>query len=393
MAKREKPRFIFINLQETNFLVQTYDAIRSGWKVKTFKHKFILDYIVQSGFEVFNYLVCEKEQEAEMFRECSVVYEENGYKGKIKTITDPSFVTENDILIVYYHYFDQYQIGKNIKCKKIVMGNHFIKVSEKHDLFLDGYDAFVNEIDLSNNEFVNRFFEVSKVHNIMCPYVFADRFIDTKPFDSRLNKAMAVGTLSTCADMPEYSGYRNYFGTDWIQPMRREILRNKKKLKQIDCYISYLYEGQLRIRPQDGKVEKLIKRVYNRFHRQQYKYTSFDMVQKFNEYKVFICPEELVGMPGIGFVEGMACGTAYMGLDSDMYKCLGLIPNYHYIAYDGTLDGLQDRLCYYLNHENELRLIAERGTRYVREHFNSKVVAEKFVADLIKMERIERYDS
>ena len=45
---------------------------------------------------------------------------------------------------------------------------------------------------------------------------------------------------------------------------------------------------------------------------------------------------------GIGFVEGMACGSAYIGLDDPMYKDIGLIPGKHYIIY-GTLEDLKSR--------------------------------------------------
>ena len=53
---------------------------------------------------------------------------------------------------------------------------------------------------------------------------------------------------------------------------------------------------------------------------------------------MFVVPEEANDLPGIGFVEGMACGSAYIGLDDGMYKDIGLIPRKHYITYDGTLE-------------------------------------------------------
>ena len=65
------------------------------------------------------------------------------------------------------------------------------------------------------------------------------------------------------------------------------------------------------------------------------------MVEKFNEYKMCLVGEEILGVPGIGYVEGMACGCAYIGLDSPMYRNLGLIPGVHYISYDGTKEGLR----------------------------------------------------
>ena len=112
---------------------------------------------------------------------------------------------------------------------------------------------------------------------------------------------------------------------------------------------------------------------------------SFDMVEKFNEYKFFACPEELVGMPGIGFVEGMACGTAYIGVKSNIYKSLGLIEGEHYIGYDGTFEDLIDKIHYCQNHADVVERIALNGMKYVREHYNEETVAENFFKELSKI--------
>lgn len=386
MNEINKPRFVFINLQETNFLVTTYYSIKNGWKVKTFKHRFLLDYLIQNGYEIINYIVPGEAPIEDVKKECEIVYDANGLTNLVTNIFDDKQIKKTDILIVYFHYYDQYLAGQKVDCFKVCMGNHFIRVDGQHDLAKDGYDVFVNEVDLSENEFVNYYFNVSGVENVLCPYIFADRFIEKVPFSSRKNKAMAVGTLSTCEGLPDYDCYRKYFKTDWIQPMRYEIWKNKRNLKDIDCYISYIYEGVWRIKDTDNFFIKILKKIYNKLHRRQGKYTSFDMVDKFNEYKMFICPEELVGMPGIGFVEGMACGTAYIGLKDKMYECLGLIPDYHYITYDGTLSDLEKKVSYYESHPKELETIAANGTKFVRDHFNTKKVSDDFFKTILKLE-------
>lgn len=108
------------------------------------------------------------------------------------------------------------------------------------------------------------------------------------------------------------------------------------------------------------------------------------MVEKFNEYKMHIVGEEILGIPGIGYVEGMACGSAYIGLDSPMYRDLGLLPGVHYIAYDGTKEGLRETVEYWQRPENqeELEQIAKRGCEFVRNNFNGNKVAEKLLTDL-----------
>lgn len=110
------------------------------------------------------------------------------------------------------------------------------------------------------------------------------------------------------------------------------------------------------------------------------------MVEKFNEYKMCLVGEEILGVPGIGYVEGMACGCAYIGLDSPMYRNLGLIPGVHYISYDGTKEGLRQVVEYYQQeeHQKELEQIAKTGCEYVRTNFNANAVAEKLIDNLKK---------
>jgi hypothetical protein len=69
---------------------------------------------------------------------------------------------------------------------------------------------------------------------------------------------------------------------------------------------------------------------------------------------MFIVPEEISGLPGIGFVEGMKCGTAFIGKECKMYSDLGLINGINYIGYDGTIGDLINKIIYYQNSAEEL---------------------------------------
>ena len=76
-------------------------------------------------------------------------------------------------------------------------------------------------------------------------------------------------------------------------------------------------------------------------------YHRMDIVKKYNEYKMFIAPEESIGLSSVNVVEGMACGCAYIGLDHPMYTDLGMVDKQNYIGYDGTLDDLKSKIRYY----------------------------------------------
>lgn len=366
-----KPRIIFIDVSETNFLVRTFSAIKSGRLVKTYKHQFLLRYLQEQGYEVLS-LVAKKSNNRflknifNMKFICQLkmdyVTKRNGLK-HIPVIIDSSDIREDDIVCAYMAYSNQFQILQKLNCYKLLFGNHFISINDKIDLKACGINGFVNEIDLSNNRFLKDNLGFNNVDSILVPYIYGNRFIVQKPFNERLNKAMAVGTDSDVKIVPsQYKVYKEYFKTTLVQPMRFEILNHTEEIKDtIDSYISHICED-------GGK---------------QTNYTKFDMVETFNKYKIAICPEELVGMPGIGFVECMASGCAYIGLEHDMYRCLGLISGKHYIAYDGTLWGLVNKVKEYQTKPVELARIAKCGTEYVRSHFNEAIVAEKFEKQLI----------
>ncbi len=394
-------RIVFIDMQDINFLLRPYFQIRTRSKIHTFKHKFLLDYAFEQDIPVCNYYSgdsknagsSQKDKIKEAIKclmhgfpnkkkEAEYVFKVNQLSDKVKFLYNASEINNDDIVIGYFHAVYQRELLKTLPGKKVMMLNHFIRVKDRVDLSY--LDAVINEIDFSGNPFVEKYFDFGKTRSIICPFTFEDRFRIRVPFDQRKDKMVGMGTLSTVKGDPQYSAYVDYYHTEWVQPMRKMLFDHACEYPDIvDSYISYIYEDLKEIKDKDHPLIKLYKKAYNRHVGwQQKKYTSFDMVDKYNEYKMFTCPEEMVGMPGIGFVEGMACGCAMIGLDSGIYESLGLVPNVHYIPYDGTMEQLVKRVQYYQLHKDECARIAGNGTEFVRSHFNQKTVAEKFFEDL-----------
>lgn len=389
-------RLVFIDMHCINFLTNVYSQIKSGMKIKTYKHKFIVEYALKNKIEILNYVsgldttnpwVRRMKKFSDSIKlsvkESEFVITHNyGNNVGIHVITDPSIIRKDDIVIGYFYKKLQREIISGLNGYRVMMGNHFVSINSPSNLKKEGIDAFVNEIDLSDNHFVNKYLNTQDVKLITCPYIYADRFKNLHK--KRKNKMVAVGTLSTIYGQRDYSLYRKEFQTDWIQPMRKEIMdKSEVHPEEIDSYVSYINEDHKEIKDDDSEIVRMYKKVHNRFQPwTQSKYTSFDMVEKFNEYTMFICPEELVGMPGIGFVEGMACGTAYIGLDTPYYRKLGLLPGENYITYDGTYDDLIHTIRYYQGHVNETKKIAAAGEKLVRENFNADIVAKNFFRDL-----------
>jgi spore maturation protein CgeB len=74
----------------------------------------------------------------------------------------------------------------------------------------------------------------------------------------------------------------------------------------------------------------------------------------------------------------MACGCAYIGLDHPMYTDLDMLDKKHYIAYNGTLLDLKNKISYYQNHQDELSEIANNGYNFARNSFSEKKVLNNF---------------
>ena len=110
------------------------------------------------------------------------------------------------------------------------------------------------------------------------------------------------------------------------------------------------------------------------------------MVDKFNDFKMCLVGEEILGVPGIGFVEGMCCGCAYIGQKMGYYEDLGMQEGVHYIGYDGSLSDLKAKITYYQQpeHQQELEHIAENGFQFAQAHFRGENVAEDLLNKLIK---------
>lgn len=221
---------------------------------------------------------------------------------------------------------------------------------------------------------------MSKYDFLTLPYTPSSRFKKTRPFNNRKNKLVVTGSITYKIRDEDFI---KFYKQNELQPMRRILYNNAEKYKQeMDCFISDLNATRINIRP-DTKGN-ILSRFSNFFIKDnpQKKYYEQDIVATYNSYMMFAVPEEICGLPAIGFVEGMACGCAYIGIDSKMYRDIGLIPGVHYIAYDGTVFDLMEKVRYYQRNLDALESIAKRGESYVLANLNSNTIYEKFLTEI-----------
>lgn len=392
-------RIVFVNFHTDWMLLKTASVFVFKFS-PAIKHGYLLQYLLNHPeYEICNYindrgfsLYTKGNNTLQRFLnlfsglENHIILRKNGIDPhKIKVLHKPSDIRHDDIVIIYNILTEQYRTMDQVNAFKVLSMLHFHGHAEEDILMTQAnISCFLNEVNLQkSSELFRRYYHLERPW-VVHPFVFADRFKNITPFDKRKHKAFAVGTIT----YKTHNEFISVYGDPCDQPMRKAIKVNPDFFSTtIDCYSEDYLEGNegKKIKPSDNALIKIYKKIYNRFTiGQQKKYFSFNMVEKFNEYQMCIVGEEILGVPGIGYVEGMACGCAYIGLDSPMYRDLGLIPGTHYISYDGSMEDLRRVIEYYQadEHQNELKTIAQTGCEYVRQHFNGPAVAKHLLNEL-----------
>lgn len=400
-----KKRIVFVNLHSDWMLVRTAAVYLFKYS-EAVKHGYLFKYLMNSPeYEVCNYindkgfsLIRSKNEKISTFLNMFSFLENrktmkvNGIDSRnITLLRKPSEIRPTDIVILYNVCNDNYSGMCNIDAFKALSMLHFHgRASEENVIKEADVSCMFNEVDLQKNcELYQRYYHID-IPWITHPFVYAERFQNKTPFSQRKNMAFATGTIT----YKTHDEFLSTYGDACNQPSRKQIKDNPSYFKNtVYCTSSdYLEDNSGKeIKVNDFRLVKLYKKAYNRlFTGKQKKYYSFDMVEAFNSYKMCIVGEEILGIPGIGFVEGMACGCAYIGIDSAAYRDWGLIPGVHYITYDGSKEDLRRVIEYYQmdEHQEELERIAKTGCDYVRMHFNGDAVSKKLMQHLEEQQKV-----
>lgn len=394
-------RIVFVNLHANEFLVKTLN--KYIWKQScAFKHKYFLEYLLSNpDVEVCNYINRDgftfirsfpepimKLLRPLRFWENRFVLKKNGIsKKRITVLRRKEDIRPDDIVIGYRHVKGSLTDMDEISAFKAVHMIHFHGEQSDSDMICKAKpDYLINECDLSRtSEIFREYYSWYNNSFIVHPFVAAPRFNYNKQFEDREKRCFSTGTI-TYKKHPEFL---RVYGDSCDQPTRKQILSNAEELEpQCACYNSdYLEDTDMKpYLPQDNFFQHYYKVWYNLTHAgHQKKYFSFNMVDKFNDFQMCLVGEEVLGVPGIGFVEGMSCGCAYIGQKIGYYEDLGMEEGVHYIGYDGTLEDLIAKITYYQQpeHQTELKTIAENGYKFAQEHFRGEQVATELLNKLI----------
>lgn len=307
---------------------------------------------------------------------------------------------KKDIVVDFARTFDcskgnSKEISRNFEGILLVFFTHyFLKAKEISNCLkrINNY-VVVAENNLIENSYFRKIFPfVDKVYQL--PFVYnSKRFFLKNDFSTRVNKCLAVGAICPVGSKE----FQSFFGEEYLHPMRRYIYEKSSKYNsEIDSFIRPFDHNVDKIRiikKNDSFFEKLLKKNAPDFlvkillgGKSRKEYYKFDIVQKYNEYKMFVCPEELVGLPSINAFEGMACGSVFIGIDDPMYTNLGMIPGVHYIAYEsGNFRDLVDKIRYYQDRPGILEEISKSGREFAENNLSEENIANSFWDDIEKI--------
>lgn len=100
-------------------------------------------------------------------------------------------------------------------------------------------------------------------------------------------------------------------------------------------------------------------------------------VQRINESKIIVTCNKVYGEVGFKYTEVLACGTLLMASKPKDFDKLGYKDGEHLILYDG-LKNLEDKIHYFLKHDQEREDIAKNGMRFVQKHHSNKIRIKEF---------------
>ena len=315
------------------------------------------------------------------YLESKYVLHKNGYGDKIKTITNLKEIDHDSVVWTFAHVKRSATILKDISCRKFVMLNQF-NFHEVNEIKSETSCAtdFIMEANIFKPGNLIYDYILPKSFNFhLLPYTVKERFVVKIPITERKPLAIATGTLALVGT----EAHKNHYGTNLCHKMRKVIYDNVDFLKgYVDsCITPFQENSKAKKNTTNNFFVRLYTSLYNTFIAKvgsQKSYFSINIVDKYNEYQMAVVPEEYIEVPAIGAFESMACGCAMIGLNHTMYTDFGLVPDEHYISYDGTIEDLKKKVAYYQLHTDELERIATNGRLFVENNFRSNQLQERF---------------
>jgi hypothetical protein len=273
------------------------------------------------------------------------------------------------------------------------LGHCFARVEEV-SAEMRGFDDMLTIVAEARLERDSRWFKEKfswyEKEVLVVPFTAQKRFVVRNLFDSRDARAVSTGTYHIFSKDPfpeQWLELARIMGVDSLHPLRRELDERRDEIRDmIEVRNSLFWESmsklaEIRKRGESSggivsRAAAVISKAREMFMRHQEQYFSFDIVDLYNSFQFAIVVEEVIGFPGIGAIESMACGCAFIGRESSIYRDIGMEAGVHYFGYDGTFEGLLACVRAARADPDRAKRIADEGRRLALRRFNPRAVMQ-----------------
>lgn len=257
------------------------------------------------------------------------------------------------------------------------LSHYFLATAEKADNIRRLPNVYLaGDSDISEVPYFRRYFEWYNKPFLILPFAVGERFVNKQPWTSRESRVVATGSFHDLRlERPKrkYADFMTATGATTYHPVRLALHQlNNDLAPWLDCKVSpYRQYGQNRL-----------SRLLSHFKIGQKKYFSINIVELYNQHKFAIVGEELSGFPALGAVEAMACGCLLIA-QPQYYKGLGLVPNKHYLPYDGDIHSLPEIV--QTNNNKTLYSMAKETSEFVRKEFSEESLFSKWMHEIRRL--------
>ncbi|MEI6429892.1 MAG: glycosyltransferase [Pseudanabaena sp. ELA607] len=274
-----------------------------------------------------------------------------------------------DVLISFngYPYLDLNRPVRDFQGMKVYHAYEYVfRATDANRAFVEGGVDFL--FGYTNHgkycPFFQHFYPSFEDKVIPVPFGFGKRFEVKTNFRDREQKVIALGAVNPVNDpyakgddLAEYIHF--YEGIEWTHQWRRKIVEHKLTLSDIvDCQL-----------PEYPKTKDY----------------SYDAVAMLNRYAIFLNDEGLMNFPPARTYEGTASGAVLVSADRPCIRDLGFVNDENCILHQPLdMDDFRDRVKHYLQHPEQLAVIAQKSVAMVHERYTHIQVAKQIHADLAK---------
>lgn len=200
---------------------------------------------------------------------------------------------------------------------------------------------------------------------IWVPFSYSSRFINKEKFNIRKNKCIAL----------------------WSVNILREPLAKNWELNDVQAFFEKRWEKYFhKFRNLLVVNEKLLENEIDSLLIDKWKNWNYNIVEKYNEYKMFTTCESIMNFPSVKTYEWMACWSVFVASDNPCYDEIWLIDWVNCIKYKQyDINDFKNKINFYQNNPELLEKISINWYKHITENYNPEKIANELHNNIIKI--------